>query len=698
MKRFLFLLLALAILAIPATASAAVGDEMLTNPGAENGSLGWDSGWWSNYQNDPAPTFTVSDDAHSGAHSLRVAWSGRIGGQYDGDAKWAQGPFPVVGGHYYSYSDWYKSSGNTELAVWVNTTTNPDDPGKWYNLDIGIASSSTWKQYNSGFMMPDNAVQAQFVHVLDDNGFLQTDDASMKDEGTTAQGFNRPIVTITQDDGTPDVKNTAIPAMDAHGFKSTQFTISGVLNQPGEWTSSDVRSIAADGHEIGSHSVTHRDEVTGTDINGNPGTITPAEQVAELRDSQATLQNILGSPVTDFAYPYGSYNNVVSSIANTYYRSSRGVEAGYQSRFDTASSLQGLRVQNITSPTGDPQNNVPPMSFADFKGWVDFAVAHNLWLILVYHGVNNNPAAFDTTPALFTQQLDYLTSKGVSVQTMQSALDETLPQVGIPVEPPVDNPPDTTITSKPASSTTSTSATFQFNANESGATFECNIDNAGFTPCVSPMNYSGLALGQHTFSVRAIDTSNQTDATPATASWTITEPATAPDTTITSGPSNPTTSTSASFAFSSSKPGSTFQCKLDGGSYSACTSPKNYSGLSRATHTFSVRATAAGLTDASPATQTWTISALPDTRAPSITITRPSNGNTYLTGQVLTAAYSCSDASGISSCVGTLPSGALIDTSVRNTNATFTVNAVDNVGNSASKTVTYRVCSRRTCR
>ncbi len=695
MKRLLFLVLVAMALAIPATASAAVGDEMLSNPGAENGSLGWDQNWWANYANTPAPAFTVSSDAHSGTHSLRVAWSNRIGGQYDGDAKWTQGPFNVVGGHYYSYSDWYKSSGNTELAVWVNTTTNPDAAGKWYNLDIGIGSSSEWKQYSSGFEMPANATQAVFVHVLDDNGFLQTDDASMIDQGTTAQGFNRPIVTITQDDGTPDVKNTAIPALDAHGFKSTQFTISGVLNKPGEWTSDDVRTIAADGHEIGSHSVTHKDEVTGTDINGNPGTITPAQQIAELRDSQATLQNILGTPVTDFAYPFGSYNNVVSNIAGTYYSASRGVESGYQSRFDTASSLQGLRVQNITRSTGDPANNVPPMSFADFQGWVDFAIQHNLWLILVYHGVNNNPGSFDTTPAAFNQQLDYLKSKGVSVQTMHSALDETLPQVGLPVTPPADNPPNTTITSQPPASTTSTSATFQFVSNESGSTFECNLDNAGFTPCVSPANYSVLALGQHTLSVRATDTTNQTDATPATASWTIEAAPTPPDTTITSGPSNPTTSTSASFAFSSSKSGSTFQCKLDSGSYAACTSPKSYTNLSRATHTFSVRATAAGLTDASPATQTWTIT---EATPPSITITRPGSGSTYLIGSVVNASYSCSDASGIRSCVGTLANGAQIDTSVQNTNARFTVTAVDAVGNTATKTVTYRVCNRSRCR
>ena len=83
---------------------------------------------------------------------------------------------------------------------------------------------------------------------------------------------------------------------------------------------------------------------------------------------------------------------------------------------------------------------------------------------------------------------------------------------------------------------------------------------------------------------------------------------TAPDTTITSGPIEPTTSTSASFAFTSTPSGATFQGKLDSGSYGACTSPKATPGCSRTTHTFSVRATAAGLTDQSPATRTWTIS------------------------------------------------------------------------------------------
>ena len=51
------------------------------------------------------------------------------------------------------------------------------------------------------------------------------------------------------------------------------------------------------------------------------------------------------------------------------------------------------------------------------------------------------------------------------------------------------------------------------------------------------------------------------------------------------------TSTSATFEFTSTESGSTFACSLDSAAYQSCTSPQSYSGLSAATHPFSVRAT-----------------------------------------------------------------------------------------------------------
>lgn len=85
---------------------------------------------------------------------------------------------------------------------------------------------------------------------------------------------------------------------------------------------------------------------------------------------------------------------------------------------------------------------------------------------------------------------------------------------------------------------------------------------------------------------------------------------TPPDTTITSGPPSTTSLTSASFTFTSSEAGSTFEVRLDGGSWTSATSPKSYTGLLPGSHTFEVKATdSAGNTDPTPASQSWTIGA-----------------------------------------------------------------------------------------
>jgi hypothetical protein len=87
---------------------------------------------------------------------------------------------------------------------------------------------------------------------------------------------------------------------------------------------------------------------------------------------------------------------------------------------------------------------------------------------------------------------------------------------------------------------------------------------------------------------------------------------TPPETTISAGPSGSTPTIDATFGFSSSESGSTFQCSLDGAPYQACTSPTTYQGLAPADHQFAVRAIdAAGNVDPTPATSAWTISAPP---------------------------------------------------------------------------------------
>ena len=133
------------------------------------------------------------------------------------------------------------------------------------------------------------------------------------------------------------------------------------------------------------------------------------------------------------------------------------------------------------------------------------------------------------------------------------------------------------------------------------------------------------ADGTYTIRVRATDNVNLVE-TPSSRSFTIDR--VAPDTTIDSNPSNPSTSANASFSFSSTEGSSTFECQIDGGGYSSCTSPKSYSSLSEGSHTFLVRATdVAGNTDGSAASYTWTV----DTVAPSSTTSFPASAGTYNT-------------------------------------------------------------------
>ena len=94
--------------------------------------------------------------------------------------------------------------------------------------------------------------------------------------------------------------------------------------------------------------------------------------------------------------------------------------------------------------------------------------------------------------------------------------------------------PNTSITGQPANPTNVTSATFTFTSTELGSTFQCQMDGGAFGACTSGVTtFAGLAAGSHTFAVKATDPAGNTDATPASYTWTI--DLTAPDTSITGG-------------------------------------------------------------------------------------------------------------------------------------------------------------------
>lgn len=240
-------------------------------------------------------------------------------------------------------------------------------------------------------------------------------------------------------------------------------------------------------------------------------------------------------------------------------------------------------------------------------------------------------------------------------------------------------PPDTTITAQPADQTNTTVADFSFNSTKDRSTFQCSIDGGIYKACSSPQSYTSLAEGHHTFDVKATDAAGNTDPNPARFAWTI--DLTPPHTVITIQPLNATNSTTANFSFASSKLGSTFECQLDGGDYTVCSSPQSYADLAAGSHTFSVKATdAVGNADPAPASWAWEIDITP----PHTAITnQPANPSSAMAAGF---NFTSSKAGSVFECqlddrAFTLCSSPFLYTNLSSGPHTFTVKATDAVGN-----------------
>ena len=169
----------------------------------------------------------------------------------------------------------------------------------------------------------------------------------------------------------------------------------------------------------------------------------------------------------------------------------------------------------------------------------------------------------------------------------------------------------TEITNGPANPTNSTIPVFSFkeSSDDPEATFECRLLPiiTEWESCTSPKTYPSQTDGEFTFEVKAFDSLGNEDISPATWIWTI--DTVSPTTQIDSTPLDPTTSTEATFTFSSpSDTEATFECKLDDGEWEVCESGLTYIELTDGSHTFSTRSQdLAGNIDPTPSEYSWLI-------------------------------------------------------------------------------------------
>ena len=166
----------------------------------------------------------------------------------------------------------------------------------------------------------------------------------------------KPVV-MTFDDGFDGVRSAGLPVLRAAGFSGTVFVVAGRLGGVDDWNderpgerlldADGIRELHAAGLEIGSHGLNHRN-LMGLDA---------ASLETETAGSRRVLEEVVGSPVTSFCYPYGGFDDrAVAAVRRSGYRAATVIRSG------------------IDDPGGDPYRlrRVPVRGTDPF---LDFALA-----------------------------------------------------------------------------------------------------------------------------------------------------------------------------------------------------------------------------------------------------------------------------------------------------------------------------------
>jgi peptidoglycan/xylan/chitin deacetylase (PgdA/CDA1 family) len=124
-------------------------------------------------------------------------------------------------------------------------------------------------------------------------------------------------VVLTFDDGFKDFYTTAFPILDEYGLTATVFLITDYCGKFNDWAGNlpglererlmdwnEIKELADNKIEFGAHSLTHPDL---TRISG--------EMVRrEIAGSKTAIEQRLGKEASEFAYPYGSFNQSVKRM------------------------------------------------------------------------------------------------------------------------------------------------------------------------------------------------------------------------------------------------------------------------------------------------------------------------------------------------------------------------------------------------
>lgn len=315
----------------------------------------------------------------------------------DGDAKWQTQKISVKPGEGLQFSGEYQS----DTTTMTSATYYKADGSERYITLSQLPISQDWRSHSTDIVVPDDVVAVRFSVILDKVGWLNTQKYAINRYKTP--GFKRGIVSFTFDDGWRSIHDQGLELFAKYDIHTTQFVVASYDANRDYMNPKQIRDMQAHGHNIGSHSLEHAD-LTKLD-NGN--------LQHDIAGSHAIL-NTKFSGVNNIATPFGRYNEPVINAIKQCYQSHRTTNTGFNV---PGYDRYAVRVQNVGVDT----------TAEEIKKWAEFARDNNLWIVLVYHQVEEG-GVYSVDTQNLEKHLRAVKETGVHTATYTDALIETYPQ------------------------------------------------------------------------------------------------------------------------------------------------------------------------------------------------------------------------------------------------------------------------------
>ncbi len=311
-------------------------------------------------------------------------------------AGWLHAPVSIEKGSYY-YSFEYR--GTASGPVILETT---DQSGiKAYRSLHNLKATNEWTSVEGHILNLDGKYQSVRISLtLAKKGTSDYRKPSL--HKLTDRPLSEAHISVSFDDGWSSVYTNAYPLLEKYSIDSTQFInpLSAKEKLPGYMDFKQIRKMASDGHEIGSHSLKHCSQTA----------LTAEELEDDARQSEKIFASEGFPPALGFAYPFGAYDPVTNASKQNFHSYIRTSDIGLNDGYYDVSNLRSFTVE-ATTPLEEVQQ------------WIDYSKQHKLWLILVFHNIDGE-GSFNVDNTKMENVLKAISASGAKSGTISETLKE----------------------------------------------------------------------------------------------------------------------------------------------------------------------------------------------------------------------------------------------------------------------------------